>query len=202
MFKPQLTLSSFLVFICIGFLVGCSSGPDETRVEQGTREGVLHFGNGTEIQGLDPHIVTGVPEHHVIQALFEGLVVKNPYTLEIEPGVAESWQISEDGRTYTFNFREDSYWSNGDQVTTEDFLWSWQRALTPALASQYNYMYFPIVNAEAFAIGEIDDFSQVGAKALDDFTFEVTLNEPTPYMLQIFDHYRTFPVHRATIEAF
>jgi|SaaInl5LU_22_DNA_1037371.scaffolds.fasta_scaffold25909_1 oligopeptide transport system substrate-binding protein len=202
MLKPLLTLRSFLVFFGVAFLFACSNEPNETRVEQGTREGVLHFGNGTEIQGLDPHIVTGVPEHHVLTALFEGLVLKNPYTLEIEPGVAESWDISEDGRIYTFKLRQDAYWSNGDQITSEDFLWSWQRAITPELGSQYNYMYFPIVNAEAFATGEISDFGQVGAKALDPFTFEVTLNEPTPYILQIFDHYSTFPVHRATIEAF
>lgn len=202
MLKPLLTVRSFLVFTCISFLVGCSSGPDESRVEQGTREGVLHFGNGSEPQGLDPHIVTGKPEHHILTALFEGLVLKNPETLAIEPGVAESWQISDDGRVYTFNLREDAYWSNGDQITTEDFLWSWQRALTPELASQYNYMYFPILNAEAFATGEITDFGEVGAKALDEFTLEVTLNAPTPYMLEIFDFYTTFPVHRATVEAF
>lgn len=203
MLNPFVTTRDFLIILCAAFLISCSGGgTDGTRVEQGTREGVLHFGNGTEPQGLDPHIVTGVPEHHILTAIFEGLVLKNPGTLAIEPGVAESWEISDNGRVYTFHFREDAYWSNGDQITAEDFLWSWERALTPELASQYNYMYFPIVNAEAFATGEISDFSQVGAKAIDSFTFEVTLNEPTPYMLQIFDHYSTFPVHRATIEAF
>lgn len=202
MLKPLLTVRSFLVFVCIGFLVGCSSGRDESRVEQGTREGVLHLGNAGDIQGLDPQITTGQPAHRVLIALFEGLVSKNPYTLEAEPGVAENWEISEDGRVYTFYLRDDAYWSNGDQITSEDFRWSWQRALTPELANQWNYMFFPILNAEAFATGEIDDFSLVGAKALDTFTFEVTLTEPTPYILQVLDHNSTFPVHRATIEAF
>lgn len=203
MFKSlQQSSTNLLLTLCLALLAACSSEPDMTRVEQGTIDGVLHFGNGTEIQGLDPHIVTGVPEHHVIQAIFEGLVTKNPYNLDIEPGVAESWDISQDGRIYTFHLRQNAYWSNGDQVTAHDFIWSWQRALTPELASQYNYMYFPILNAEAFALGEIDDFSEVGVKALDDLTLEVRLKEPTPYMLQIFDHYSTFPVHRATVEAF
>ena len=202
MLKNLVTPRNTLILLCSFFLFACSSGPDETRVEQGTREGVLHFGNGSDPQGLDPHVVTGKPEHHILSAIFEGLVLKNPNTLEIEPGVAESWEISADGRVYTFKLREDAYWSNGDQITAEDFRWSWQRALTPELASQYSYMYFPIVNAEAYATGETDDFGEVGAKVLDTFIFEVTLIEPTPYMLQIFDHYSTFPVHRATIESF
>ena len=68
----------------------------------GNRDGVLHYGNGTEPQGLDPHVVTGVPENHIIRALFEGLAVKNPITLEPEPGVAERWEFSDEGRVITF----------------------------------------------------------------------------------------------------
>src|SRR5690554_3789126 len=85
----------------LALLVSACGGPDGSRVETGIRDGVFHMGNGTEPQGLDPHIVSGVPEHHIITSIFEGLVLKNPHTLEIEPGVAESWDISEDGRTYT-----------------------------------------------------------------------------------------------------
>ena len=185
-------------------LAGCggSENSGETLVEAGNREQILHFGNGTEPQGLDPHIVTGVPEHHIISALFEGLVIKNPYTLEVEPAVAERWEISEDGRTYTFHLRDNATWSNGDPVTAEDFEWSWMRILTPELGSEYNYNLFPIVNAEPYANGVIDDFSQVGVKAIDSQTLEVQLNEPTPYFLQLLDHYSTFPVHRPTIEAY
>ncbi|MDY6982323.1 MAG: peptide ABC transporter substrate-binding protein [Pseudomonadota bacterium] len=184
-------------------LAGCGGGGgQETQVEEGIRLGVFHMGNASEPQGLDPHIVSGVPEHYIISAIFEGLTTKNPSTLEIEPGVAESWDISDDGRTYTFHLRNDAKWSNGDPVTAEDFRWSWQRALTPELGSVYNYMFFPIVNAEAFATGATDDFSQVGVEVLDDYTLRVQLREPTPYFLQVLDHYSTFPVHRATIEAF
>ena len=129
MSKFSITLRIFLVSLFSFLILACSSEPDETRVQQGNREGVLHMGNGAEPQGLDPHIVTGVPEHHVIQALFEGLVVKNPYTLEIEPGIAESWDISEDGRIYTFHIRNDATWSNGDPITAEDFRWSWELSL-------------------------------------------------------------------------
>src|SRR5690606_4746285 len=144
--------------LCALWLTACG-GPDGSRVEVGNREGVFHMGNGAEPQGLDPHTVTGVPEHYIIQALFEGLVAKNPETLEPEPGVAERWDISEDGRTYTFHLRPDARWHNGDPVTAEDFRWSWQRAITPALGSLYNYMYFPIVGAEDYALGRLKDFS-------------------------------------------
>lgn len=181
-------------------LVSCSGG--ETNVEFGNREKILFFGNGTEPQELDPHIVTGVPEHNIIAALLEGLVAKDAKTLEPVPGVAERWEISEDGKTYTFHLRHNARWSNGDPVTSQDFVWSWWRALQPALGNQYAYMLFPVVNSEAYASGKITDFNKVGVKALDDYTLEVQLNNPTPYFLQLLDHYSTYPVHRATIEAF
>jgi oligopeptide transport system substrate-binding protein len=191
----------FVLFLSL-LLSACGGGSSLSRVDQGTIDGVLHFGNGTEPQSIDPHIATGVPEHHVITALFEGLTTKNPYTLESEPGVAESWDISPDGMTYTFHLRQDATWSNGDFLTAEDFRWSWERALTPELASEYSYMYYPVLNAEAFTNGRIDDFNEVGVKVIDDYTLEVRLRAPTPYFLQLLDHYSTYPVHRATVEAF
>ena len=134
--------------------------------------------------------------------MFEGLAVKNPYTLEPEPGVAESWDISEDGRVITFHIREDAMWSNGDPMTAHDYVWSWRRALDPAMGNLYAYMLYPIKNAEAFSTGEITDPDEVGARAIDDRTLEVTLTEPTPYFIQLMDHYSTFAVHRETIEKF
>ncbi|MES2606538.1 MAG: peptide ABC transporter substrate-binding protein [Pseudomonadota bacterium] len=195
------TLLGLMLSGCGGNGEEGSSG-NETRVQEGNRLGVLHIGNAAEPAALDPHITTGVTESYLIQALFEGLVIKNPDTLVPEPGVASSWDISEDGRVYTFHLRDNARWSNGDPITAEDFRWSWQRALTPELGSAYNYMYFAIVNAQPFATGETTDFSQVGVKVLDEHTLEVTLREPTPYFLQLLDHHSTYPVHRATIEAF
>jgi len=189
-----------IVALACVLLAGCGGG--ESNVEAGDREQILHFGNGTEPQELDPHIVTGVPEHNIIAALLEGLVAKHPKTLEPIPAVAASWDISDDGKTYTFHLRDNARWSNGDALTAEDFVWSWWRALQPALGNQYAYMLFPMVNAEAYASGKLKDFSQVGVKALDRLTLEVRLNNPTPYFLQLLDHYSTYPVHRPTIEKF
>ena len=97
-----------LVLTCLA-LVAC--GGRESNVVQGNRSGILHFGNGAEPQGLDPHVVTGIPESLIINALFEGLTVKNPHTLESEPGVAQRWDISDDGLTITFHLNPKAKWS-------------------------------------------------------------------------------------------
>jgi len=201
--RPQyqsklLSLTASALFLLT--VVGCSDY--QSNVETGNRSGILHWGNGTEPQSLDPHIATGVPEHHIITALMEGLVYKHGETLEPRPGVAKFWDISEDGRVYTFYLRENARWSNGDPHNAHDYVWSWWRALQPALGNLYAYMYFPIENAKAYYEGEISDFDQVGVKAIDDFTLEVKLANPTAYFLQLLDHYSMFPVHRATVEKF
>ncbi|MDZ7783523.1 MAG: peptide ABC transporter substrate-binding protein [Halioglobus sp.] len=183
-----------------GLLGACGGG--ESNVEAGNRAGILHYGNGTEPQGLDPHVVTGVPESRIVHALFEGLAVKNPYTLEPEPGVAQRWEISDDQLTVTFFLNPEARWSNGDAVTAGDYVWSWQRALNPAMGNQYAYMLYPVRNAERYATGELEDFGEVGVKALDAHTLRVRLNAPTPYFIQLMDHYSTFAVHRPTIEKF
>jgi len=196
------TSTAALLFgaVMMVFLSGC--GTDETNVSKGNETGTLHWGNGTEPQSLDPHIATGVPEHHIISSIMEGLVTKDSTTLEPKPGVAESWEISEDGRVYTFHLRHDARWSNGDPHTAEDYVWSWWRALQPALGSLYAYMYYAIDNAQEYYEGTITDFEQVGVKALDEHTLQVTLENPTPYFLQLLDHYSLFPVHRPTLEKF
>lgn len=182
----------------IALLTACSSG--ETNVEAGNRLGVLHFGNGAEPQTLDPHLAVALNDFHIILALFEGLVSKNPDTLEIEPGVADRWTVSNDGTLYQFHLREDASWSDGTPLTAEDFRWSWWRILNPETASLYNYMLYPILNAEAFAKGELDDFSRVGVRVVDEHTLEVELASPTPYFLQLLDHSSLFPVPRHVIE--
>ncbi len=197
---PNSLLKACAIALTSVLLVSCGQG--ESNVQTGIRDGILHIGNGGEPQGLDPHVVTGVPESNIINAMFEGLVYKDAATLEVQPGMAESWEISGDGRVYTFKIRKDVKWSNGDAFTAHDFTWSWWRALQPTLGSQYVFMFFPIKNSEAFFKGEVTDFAQVGIKALDDHTLQVELNNPTPYFLQLMDHYSTYPVHRATIEKF
>ena len=172
--------TKFYIFSLI-FLIGCSSS--EAPVDSAVESKIFHYGNGTEPQGLDPHIVTGVPEHHLLLALCEGLTSSNPKGGESLPGSAASWDISEDGKVYTFYLQENGKWSNGDIVTADDYVWSWQRILTPSLGSQYPDMLYYVVNAEEFHTGSLNDFSKVGVKAIDDLTLQVTLKEPTPFFL-------------------
>tara|TARA_B110000003_G_scaffold68484_1_gene69605 strand:+ start:1445 stop:3112 length:1668 start_codon:yes stop_codon:yes gene_type:complete len=200
--RKSITEFSFKLFLTIIFvgLAACSGG--ESNVSAGNKNGTLYWGNGTEPQTLDPQIATGVPESHIISAVMEGLVLKNRKTLEPIPGVAESWDISADGTVYTFKLRDNARWSNGDTHTAHDYAWSWWRALQPALGNLYAYMLFPIKNARQYYEGDISDFNEVGVKALDDRTLQVTLSFPTPYFLQLLDHYSTYPVHKETIEKF
>lgn len=188
------------IALCFG-VVACGSPEPETPADAGPLEQVLHYGNGAEPQDLDPHVVTGVPENHILSALMEGLVSSDPKDLSPTPGMAESWEVSEDRRVYTFTIGKNRTWSNGDPCTAHDIVFSWERVLSPKLASQYAYMLFVVENAEAFNAGEITDFSQVGVKALDDHTLQVTLKAPTPYFLSLLQHYSTWPVHKPTILA-
>ena len=100
-----------LLFLIFPFIL-ISCGPSETPVSRAHLDSILYMGNGTEPQDLDPHVVTGVPESHILMALLEGLVIRHPEGLDPLPGVAESWDISSDGKTYTFNIRSTALWSN------------------------------------------------------------------------------------------
>lgn len=165
-------------------------------------EKILRIGNGTEPQDLDPHTVTGVSEHHLITALFEGLVGHGPDGQSIAPGVAERWETSPDGLTWTFHLRADARWSNGEPVTATDFLRSFQRILTPALAADYGYKLHHVVGAEEFHAGRLADFSQTGFSAPDSSTLVLRLKHRVPYLLEALRHYSWFPVHLPTIEKF
>jgi len=188
--------------ICFLAALATGCGERETRVSQGDREQILHIGNGGEIQDIDPHIVTGVPEHKVIVALFEGLVSEDPKDMHPIPGVAERWDVSDNAQVYTFHLRKNARWSDGEPVTARDFVRSYQRLLMPTLAAEYAYMLYVIVNAEEFNKGQIKDFSQVGVEALDDFTLRIRLKGPTPYFLSMLNHYSWFPVPVSVIERY
>ena len=183
----------FVLWVCSGF------GQRPSRVEAANQKQILLLSNGTEPEDLDPHVVTGVPEHHIISSLLEGLTAEDPVDLHPVPGAAESWDVSDDGLIYTFHLRKDGRWSNGDPLTAEDFIESFKRILTPTLGSKYAYMLYVMEGAEAFQSGDLTDFSKVGAKAIDPLTLEIRLNAPTPYFLSLLTHYTWYPVHMPSI---
>jgi len=167
-------------------------------------EQVLNLGNGTEPKDLDPQTVTGVPESNIVQSLFEGLVGKDPKTLFPVPGVAERWEISKDGRTYTFFLRKNAKWSNGDPVTAQDFIYSWKRLLDPKTASEYAFQGYYFKGGKDFhlgnKLGNTKEEKALGLKALDSWTLQVVLENPTPYFLSLLYHHSLYPVHQKTVE--
>ncbi|MBL9202063.1 MAG: peptide ABC transporter substrate-binding protein [Opitutaceae bacterium] len=175
---------------------GCAKR--ERPADAGVRTRTLLLGNQNEPATFDPHLVDSSTEVNIVAALFEGLTAFDEKTAAAVPGTAERWDVSPDGLTYTFHLRAHAKWSNGDRVTARDFVWSFERFLSPALASSYAYMLWPIRGAEAFTTGKSKDFSTVGIAAIDDATLRITLARPAPHILTIL--VTVMPVHRASVE--
>ncbi len=180
--KPALTVTGwvrvFVASIVLPLLtVGC--GKEFTRAD-------LVFANGAEPETLDPAILTGQLDGRLAYALFEGLTSFDPAG-EPQPGMAERWDVSPDGITYTFHLRDGLVWSDGTPITARDFVVSWRRALDPATAAEYAYQLYYIRNAKRFndPDSHFTDFSQVGVHALDDHTLEVVLENATPFFLDV-----------------
>ena len=184
---PALRLSLF--FVVLAFC-GCKRLPDRAD---------FVFLNGAEPESIDPAVITGQPDGRIAYALFEGLTSFNAAGIA-GPGVAERWDLSPDARVYTFHLRRDAKWSNGDPVTARDFLASWRRTLAPETAAEYSYQLYYVKNAKAFNEGQIKDFSQIGLRVVDDFTFEVTLDNPTPFFLDLCAFVTLLPVHLPSVE--
>ena len=190
-------LASVLCLLAVG---GCAKR--ETTVERGNREGVLHYSIGSEPSDLDPHIVVALADSKIIGALFEPLVTFEPVTLAPKPALAERWEISADGLTYTFHLRANAKWSNGETITAQDCVDSWHRILTPSLAAGYADWFYILRGAEAFNKGRTKDFSTVGVAAPDPHTLVVTLAHPAPYFLQVLLNSPWRPVNVRSIAAF
>ncbi|MGE5553992.1 MAG: peptide ABC transporter substrate-binding protein [Betaproteobacteria bacterium] len=160
---------------------------------------ILRHPNGTEPETIDPAMSTGIPEANIELAVFEGLT-RIGSNDQIVPGVAYKWEVSKDGKVYTFHLRK-SKWSNGDPVTAHDFAYAWTRALRPETAAEYAYQLFYIKNAEEFNAGKIKDPSQLGIKVIDDYTLQVTLKAPTPFFTFLTGFPTLMPVHKKFVEA-
>lgn len=154
-----------------------------------------------EHSSVDPQVVEDVGGSEIVRDLFEGLLNQDADGTLV-PGVATGFEVSDDKLTYTFTLRDDATWSNGDAVTAHDFVYGWQRAASPELASPYQWYVelMSIENAGAIISGEMPP-ETLGVRALDDLTFEVTLAKPLRYFPQMVTHATTFPAPRAVIEA-
>jgi oligopeptide transport system substrate-binding protein len=171
-------------------------GPSGSELDE---RQVFHVGNGAELQTLDPHHAEDLPSFNVHMDIYEGLLGEDPKG-EPVAGVASTWTVSEDQTTYVFNLRRDARWSNGDPVTAHDFVFSFRRGVDPKTASVYSYILSPIQNADEITAGKRPP-EELGVRAIDDHTLEITLANPTLYFLQLLAHSMSYPVHRATLEA-
>ena len=175
-----------VLYLVLAVLILCSGCSPQPRAD-------LVFLNGAEPETLDPALITGQPEGRVANALFEGLLTFDQ-SGKPQPGMAESWTVSEDGRIYTFTLREGLTWSDGTPLTARDFVESWRRTLDPATASEYAYQLHYIKNARAFNEGKSVDFSQVGVSAPDEQTLRVELENPTPFFADLCAFVTLLPV--------
>ncbi len=195
------TLFPTLAFAVLAFVTaGC--GRRESLVEIGNRSHILHQGIATEPQDLDPHMLQFQSHFHVFMALNEGLVGYDPQDLQPVPGVAERWEVSPDGLTYTFHLRADAKWSNGEPLTAHDFVFSAQRILSPKLGSPFRYYYDDVRGAKEFSASGASDFSRVGIRATADRTLVIELNHPAPYFLFLLGNWSWYPLHRGMLERY
>ncbi|PTM97226.1 peptide ABC transporter substrate-binding protein [Mycoplana dimorpha] len=161
-------------------------------------EAVLHRGNAGEPQTLDQAHTSINIEEFILKDLYEGLTIYDAAG-KIIPGAAETWDLSDDGLTYTFKLRSDAKWSDGSPVTAEDFVFSFQRVEDPATAAGYANILYPIKNAEKVNKGEMKP-EDLGIKAIDDKTVEITLERPTPFFLELLAHQTALPISKASFE--
>jgi oligopeptide transport system substrate-binding protein len=158
--------------------------------------------NGAEPETLDPQVCTGQPDGRVAAALFEGLTRVDPETAEARPGIAERWDISPDGRTYTFHLRTNALWSTGQPITAADVVYSWRRVVDPSTAADYASQLFYVKNGEAIGTGKLKDLTQLGVRAIHDHQVVVELENPTPFFLDLCAFRTLVVVPRWTIEQY
>lgn len=154
---------------------------------------------GMEPTGLNTLTSTYSIEFALFKHMYENLVTLDDDDNTV-PGAAESWDYDEDTLTYTFHLRKDGVWTNGDPVTAKDFEFAWSQALNPEVASDYAYFLYFIKNAEKYFNGEVA-WDEVGVKVVDDYTLEVTMEQPTPYALFLFSFGTLAPINQRFYEA-
>jgi oligopeptide transport system substrate-binding protein len=170
---PIWTQCACFVFL---FFAGCFAGGAQAD---------LVIVNGRDPESVDPALITGQADGRIIQAAFEGLTRFSAKDSSPEPGLADHWEITPDGRTYTFHIRPNAKWSTGEPITAHDVEFSWMRVLDPATGSDYSGNLYYIKGAEDYNTGKVANASSVQIRAIDDRTLHVELNNPTPFFLDL-----------------
>lgn len=188
-----------IVLACALAAAGC--GRRASLVETGARDQILHIGNKDEPADLDPHINSANSTGRILGALFQGLVAIASDGVTVLPGIADRWEVSADGLTYTFHLREGALWSNGKPLTSRDFLDSFLRILDPQVACENAGEAFPIRGARDFLEGRSTDPASIGLLAPDPQTFVIVLLHPAPYLFGLLAAYPFYPVYMPSLDA-
>ncbi|AMS30811.1 peptide ABC transporter substrate-binding protein [Hyphomonadaceae bacterium UKL13-1] len=174
-------------------LVSCGGGSADADKAR-----TLQIGNGAEPLSLDPHQASGTWENRIIGDMLQGLTTDDAQGRPI-PGMATEWSTSPDGLVWTFKLR-DAKWSDGQPVTADDFVFAWRRIMTTTPPAKYASILYVIKNAEKIYDGRIKDVTQLGVRAVDAKTLEVTLEHPAPYLPGLLTHYTSFPIPKHVVE--
>ncbi|MEO1641974.1 MAG: peptide ABC transporter substrate-binding protein [Pseudomonadota bacterium] len=183
--------SALALTLALASCGGGSSGGDDKPT--------LRRGISAQVDTLDPHRSSAAWENIIIGDMFHGLM-QHTADGQVIPAVAESWETSEDGLTWTFKLKETT-WSDGTPLTANDFVFAMRRIQDPAVASQYSSLLYVIKNAEAVNNQTLPP-EELGVRAIDDYTLEITLMKPAPYLLGLLTHYTTFPVPQHIVEQY
>ena len=213
-FKKLASLGLASVMTLSLALTGCGSNDDGGTGDTGNNDGndekteetelaeeqILRVNWEQEPPDLDPQTTTDQVSGWILNNAYEGLVrVDKDGHIEEGSGLAESWEVSEDGLEYTFKLR-DANWSDGTPITAEDFDSAWKRAMDPEVASQYADLFYYIKGAEAYNTGE-GDVEEVGVEVVDDKTLKVELENPTPFFLNLTSFNTYMPAQKAMVES-
>lgn len=194
----------FFLFLTSFTFLSCGTqetSEDKSAGSQSILRDSLRINIGSEPPTLDWSRSTDSTSYSILINIMEGLTTFGDDYKPV-PALAQSWQISEDGKTYTFKLRENVKWTDGRPLEAKDFEYSWKRLLSPETGADYAYFLYDIENAQEYNTGKIKDKNSIGIKTIDNTTLEVTLKRPASYFLSIVSFMSTFPMREDIIEKY
>lgn len=192
--------NKILVLICTVILFSCGGNNNSINSDLSGKD-TLNINIGTEPPSLDWSLATDSTSFTILNNIMEGLT-RFSDRHQPEPALAEKWEVSEDGKTYTFHLRENALWTDGKPLEAEDFVYSWTRLLSPETGADYAYFLFDILNAREFNAGKIKDSKKLGVKAPDSKTLVVNLERPATYFPSLLTFMSTFPMRKDIVEKY
>lgn len=189
------TYALVLLPVFLTLVVGCDGSSNSSSTSDSTS--IVYRGNGGDPGSLDPALAEDVHAFNILTDLYEGLVSESAAG-DLVPGLAESWTISDDGLIYTFTLRSEARWSNGDPVTSLDFVNAFRRVANPDTASVYGFLLEPILHFSEVQNGSLP-VDQLGVTALDERILQIRLAEPSPQIIAVLAMPIAFPAHEFTV---